>query len=77
MERRRSDSRVPRFRDWSIRDIVNNGSVVVDARLRRTDETSSLSSVVFADSAQRLDSELGALKFADLELLRRDVVGSQ
>ena len=51
-------------------------SIVVDARLIRTDETCSLGSVVLADSTQRLDSELGTLKFANLELLRRDVVGS-
>jgi hypothetical protein len=44
--------------------------------LRHTDEAGSLGGVVFADSTQRLDPELGALKFADLKLLRRDVVGS-
>ena len=48
---------------------------MVGAGLIRTDETCSLGSVVLADSTQRLDSELSTLKFANLELLRRDVIG--
>jgi hypothetical protein len=42
--------------------IVDNGG------LTHTDETSSLGVVVLADSTQRLNPELCAVKLADLEL---------